>query len=117
MVDSIQSLIEVRPVLDEMLQGQAIALTDEEWEILIELTTILEPCKVVVEALCREDADLLSAEISLKWLFTTLENIGNPLALELSEEFKVEIEKWKVKVVDSMNFQSFSSLSSSSSKV
>ena len=93
MVDSIQSLIEVRPVLDEMLQGQAIALTDEEWEILIELTTILEPCKVVVEALCREDADLLSAEISLKWLFTTLENIGNPLALELSEEFKVEIEK------------------------
>ena len=90
MVDSIQSLIEVRPVLDEMLQGQAIALTDEEWEILIELTTILEPCKVVVEALCREDADLLSAEISLKWLFTTLENIGNPLALELSEEFKVD---------------------------
>ena len=53
MVDSIQSLIEVRPVLDEILQGQPIALTDEEWEILIELTTILGPCKVVVEALCR----------------------------------------------------------------
>ena len=66
-VDSIQSLIDVRPVVEEVLKYQTLALTESEWDKMNEMVKILAPCKIVVEMLCREDADLLTAEQRKTW--------------------------------------------------
>ena len=67
---SIQSGLDIKPVLKQFLQYHPLlALSDSEWEIMEELAQLLEPCKVTVEALCRENTDLLEAEVVLKKLF------------------------------------------------
>ena len=63
MLDSIQSGLDIKPALKQFLQYHPLSLTDLEWEKLEELATVLGPCKATFEALCREDADLLSKQI------------------------------------------------------
>ena len=93
MVDSIQSGIDIKPVLKQFLQYDALSMSDSEWEVMEEIAHVLGPCKVTVEALCREDADLLTAEVVLKKLFKTLRSFDTVLANELCDALVVEIEK------------------------
>ena len=93
MLDSIQSGLDVKPVLKKFLQYHPLALTEEEWEKMETLAQVLGPCKATVEALCREDADLLTAEVALKKLFKTLRSFEIPLANELCDALVIEIKK------------------------
>ena len=93
MLDSIQSGLDIKPALQQFLQYHPLSLTDLEWEKLEELATVLGPCKATVEALCREDADLLSAEVILKKLFKTLRSFESVLADELCDTLVKEIKK------------------------
>ena len=93
MLASIQSGIDVKPVIKKFLQHHPLSLSDEEWEIMEEIASVLGPCKDTMEALCREDADLLSAEVSLKKLFKTLRSFETTLADELCNALVIEIEK------------------------
>ena len=93
MVDMIKSLLEIKPVLQKILKHQTIELSETDWKNMAELERILDPVKKVVEVICREDADLLIAEVYFKKLFKTLESIGTPLALEFLKNLKDEIKK------------------------
>ena len=93
MLESLQSIIDIKPVLKEFLQHTNLALSEDEWKQIEEATQILTPCKHVVNAICREDADLMLAEIAFKKLFKTLEEYEYPLAKELLLHLKTEIRK------------------------
>ena len=93
LVDSIQSGIDIKPVLKQFLQYDALSMSDSEWEVMEEIAHVLGPCKVTVEALCREDADLLTAEVVLKKLFKTLRSFETVIANELCDALVIEIKK------------------------
>ena len=72
MVESLQSGIKIREFLQKFLRNSPLDLTDSEWDKMEEMAQILDPVKTVVEMICREDADLLMAEVAIKKLFKML---------------------------------------------
>ncbi len=64
-----------------------LTFSDEDSEQISQLVSGLQPVKVTVEALCRSDANLLTAEVALKFLMTTLngQKEQSPLAGQLVE--------------------------------
>ena len=92
---SIQSGLKIKPVLQQVLKFSTLKLSDSEWNKMEEVANILEPVKVVVEVICREDADLLNAEVSFKELFGTLGSLESESAQNLLEALKVKISnRW-----------------------
>ena len=93
MVDSIKSILDIKPVLKDFLKYNTLEFNEEEWDLLDELYGVLSPVKDVVNIICREDADLLEAEVVIKELFNHLESLGTNLSQKLLEALKVEIKK------------------------
>ena len=85
LVDSIQSGIDIKPVLKQFLQYDALSMSDSEWEVMEEIAHVLGPCKVTV--------DLLTAEVVLKKLFKTLRSFETVIANELCDALVIEIKK------------------------
>ena len=85
----------VRLALLEM--GSDIVISDDEIEALKQLIQILEPARYAVDALCRRDATLLTAERINGVVFKRLEKVikehpQNILAAEFYESLKNRIE-------------------------
>jgi len=59
-------------------------LTDADFNVVDDLVATLEPVKIVVEALCRRDVTLVSAEAALDLCFVELEKQPSELAKTLS---------------------------------
>ena len=75
--------------------GTQSAVSDDEFVIVQQLASILEPVKVTSDALCRDDATLISADGALKFLFVKLDELdsqGNAFSKPLSESLKKRIE-------------------------
>jgi hypothetical protein len=61
----------------------SIAFDEEELNMIHNLVTLLEAVKLAVEALCRRDATLLSADTTISFV---INNLGNSdLAVQLKE--------------------------------
>jgi hypothetical protein len=68
--------------------GSGISYDEEELNMIHNLVTTLEPEKFAVEALCRRDATLLSADTTISFM---INNSGNSdLAIQLKDRFHVE---------------------------
>lgn len=61
--------------------------------VLQKLQMILTPTKLAVEALSREDANLLTAEAIIDVLLKKLESINDPLALQLVDSLELKISE------------------------
>jgi hypothetical protein len=66
-------------MIDLNIQGKD-QLTDTDFQVVSCLVSTLEPIKLVVEALCRRDVDLISAEAALKVCLIELQNQTTELA-------------------------------------
>lgn len=73
--------------------GSAINFSDEEFELLSTIIDTLTPIKLGVESLCRKDANLLTADATIKFIITALSQIIHPMAAQLLEAFKSRILK------------------------
>ena len=105
LVDSLESGIKIRPVLDDFLKYSTLKLEKEDWDAIDELVAALVPIKTVVESICRTDADLFEAEIVIKELFKELESVGSDLALKLLAALKIEIKKrWHPDIVGLLKY-------------
>ena len=105
MVESLQSGIKIREFLQKFLRNSPLDLTDSEWDKMEEMAQILDPVKTVVEMICREDADLLMAEVAIKKLFKMLKDIGTDLAEQLLTHLKTEIGKrWQTDVAGLLKY-------------
>ena len=60
-------------------------LEDNEWSTINDLISALQPVKATVEAVCRRDADLFTADVALKFMFSKLEELGSFTSSELVE--------------------------------
>jgi hypothetical protein len=75
--------------------GAQSAVSDDEFVTVQQLASILEPVKVTSDALCRDDATLISADGALKFLFMKLGDLGsqsNVFSEQLLESLKERIE-------------------------
>ena len=56
---------------------------------------VLLPVKLVVEALCRSDADLMTAELAFEELFNDLKNMESNIAKDMLAAFENRIkDRW-----------------------
>jgi hypothetical protein len=71
--------------------GSSILFVAEELNMIHNLGTTLEPVKLAVEALCRRDAILLSADTLISFI---INNLGNSdLAVQLKESLSRRINE------------------------
>lgn len=68
-----------------------IQFSDEEFNVLSSIIAALTPVKLTVDALCRKDANLLTADASLTFMLDTLSKQKSAIALELLEALKSRI--------------------------
>ena len=64
----------------------------------------LQPVKVAVEALCREDINLYTADVTLKFLLDELSKQSSFLARELKEEIIIRIKERRTVYFDVINY-------------
>ncbi|GBO18733.1 hypothetical protein AVEN_21860-1 [Araneus ventricosus] len=67
--------------------------SDLEWSKIKDMIESLQPFKLAVEALCRRDSTLLTAETTLKFILEKLVTQGTMLSDELSEALRVRIKE------------------------
>lgn len=67
--------------------------TEEEFSVLKDLDNIFQPVKLAVEVLCRQDATLLTAETTLKFMIRKLEELKKPLAQEMALSMRQRISQ------------------------
>lgn len=91
-------------------------ISREDFALIKSLTEVLQPIRLVSEALGRRDATLLTAEGSLSFLFLKLKNQkDNPIASKLFEAVLKRInERRNIKLVSLMKFLHNNQASSSS---
>ena len=105
MVDSIKSLLDIKPVLQEFLKYSILDFNKEEWTLLEELHGILMPVKDVVNIICTDDADLIDAEVAFQELFNVLEANDSTLAKNLLKSLKAELKKrWNPKIAGLLKY-------------
>jgi len=68
-----------------------IHFSDEEFNLLSSIIAALTPVKLTVDALCRKDANLLTADASLTFMLDALSQQKSAIALELLEALKSRI--------------------------
>ncbi|GBL92485.1 hypothetical protein AVEN_174752-1 [Araneus ventricosus] len=73
--------------------GSDTKFSDLEWSKIKDLIDSLQPCKLAVEALCRRDSTLLTAETTLKFILEKLLTQDTVLSAELSETLCVRIKE------------------------
>ncbi|GBM96116.1 hypothetical protein AVEN_7992-1 [Araneus ventricosus] len=73
--------------------GSDTTFSDLEWSKIKHLIESLQPFKLAIEALCRRDSTLLTAETTLKIILEKLVTQDTMLSAELSEALRVRIEE------------------------
>ncbi|GBP98355.1 hypothetical protein EVAR_50556_1 [Eumeta japonica] len=68
-----------------------LKFSDLEWSIIKELRGSLQPFKLAVEALCRRDSTLLTAETTLKFILEKLLAYDTVLSIDLSNALRARI--------------------------
>lgn len=81
-----------------------IVFSQIELNLLHEVIQILQPVKVAVEKLCCEDCNLLSADVTLKFMLDELSELKHSMSQELREKLIVEIKKRRNKYSDVLQF-------------
>lgn len=94
--NSLFSMLERFYMLKSCIQKSIIDLkldsfSDEEFEAISVAISALHPVKLAVEALCRKDSNLISADTTFKFLFDELGKINSTLSNELLIALKERI--------------------------
>jgi len=73
--------------------GQANELTDADFTAIGEIVACLEPLKVAVNALCRRDTNLISAQAALQFCIIQLQKQSSELARTLAEVLEGRVKE------------------------
>ncbi|GBO05139.1 hypothetical protein AVEN_199559-1 [Araneus ventricosus] len=73
--------------------GSDTKFSDLEWSKIKDLIDSLQPFKLAVEALCRRDSTLLTAETTLKFILEKLLTQDAVLSAEFPEALRVRIKE------------------------
>ena len=91
----LESILKIKTPLKKVLKDSDLALSELEFVRIREVLDVLMPVKVVVEALCREDADLMVAETAFNELFKSLKANNSFLATKMLESLRKRVKsRW-----------------------
>lgn len=94
----------VRKSLIDLKSG--IQFTNDELTLLSDIILALQPIKVAVETLCREDVNLYIADITLKFMLDELANLNTLLSNELSNALIYCIKERRTSYSDVLQYLS-----------
>ena len=106
--NSLLSMLErfysVKVCIDKALidTGSDTKFSADEWSLINELIASLQPVKLAVEALCRRESSLITADTTLKFVLDKLKSQDTILSAELSEALRKRIGEWRLTEVTGM---------------
>lgn len=95
--NSLLSMLErfysVKVCIDKALidTGSDTKFSTDEWSLINELIASLQPVKLAVEALCRRESSLITADTTLKFVLDKLKSQDTILSAQLSEALRKRI--------------------------
>jgi hypothetical protein len=87
----VKTEVAIRETLTEFKALEIIETLD--FDALKTLLKAMEPVKLAVENLSREDATLMSADTILEFMFNKLSNLNNDISTKLMENLKCRVEE------------------------
>lgn len=70
---------------------EPLSITDEEFNRIHEVITVLSPIKLATDAICRRDTDLVAADVSIQFMMTKLNCTGSDLSNKFFNALKGRI--------------------------
>jgi hypothetical protein len=95
LLDMLSTLLRLRgPVQKALIDlKQSSLVSDGDWDVIRDIVSALEPVKAVVEALCRRETNLLSADAALKLCIEELRSNGSELAKATAAALRTRIKE------------------------
>jgi hAT family C-terminal dimerisation region len=90
----------VNKALEEL--GATENFSDENTNVLAEVDHVLGPLMLAITELSKENANLITAEGTLLFVFQKLKKVNSPLAIELLKTLEMEIDKRRNKEIISL---------------
>lgn len=101
-----KALIDIREV---------VYFTDDEFNQMNELIRVLQPVKLVVEALCKRDATLISCDIVLQFVMTRIKEGDSDIATKVYESIKKRILERRTYLSEVISYLNYGKLHSCTS--
>lgn len=106
MCDMLETFYKVRLCVKKALIDLKVAIEFSEFEFNLMENTIaaLLPVKITVEALCREDATLISADAALQFMFERLAEVEGEISEKLSFELNERVNQRRTEAASVVQF-------------
>lgn len=93
LVDMIERFLRLVPEVKETLDdlGKCFEFEDREIASLKEILSVLKPVKLAVDALCRRDATLITADAAIKFMMEKVRSVDSEFSREFYEKLKTRI--------------------------
>ena len=76
-------------------------VSQKEFSLIYDLICVLRPVKIVVEALCKSDSNLLAADVTIKFMLDELTKLNQiNLANDLKEKIIIRIKERRTVLSD-----------------
>lgn len=100
LVDMLERFISLHDCIQKALIDlkSKISFTDEDFKVAEAVFLVLQPIKVSVEALCRRDANLITADASLKFIMDKLRKIDNEFSIKMQTALEIRIKERRTDV-------------------
>ena len=95
LVDMLARFLHLRgPVQKALIDlGQSAEVSDADFAVITEIVACLEPLKVAVNALCRRETNLISAQAALQFCIIQLQKQNSELARTLAEVLEGRVKE------------------------
>ena len=81
-----------------------IKFSEVEFQLMNDTIDVLQPIQYAVESLCRQDADLLTAEATMKFLLNNLSQNKSSLAAEMKDALEFRIKQRRTNFSALLNY-------------
>src|SRR5437879_4966000 len=78
-------------VQNALTDVSSTSFTQHEFQLISEIINSLTPIKVTVEALCRRDVNLLTADTAMSFMMDKLKEQNNSLSMQLHSALRFRI--------------------------
>lgn len=83
----------VQKALIDLNSIYAFNINDADFKHISSLIAMLAPLSLAVEAMCRRDASLLTANVTVSFMLNQLDKLDDEVAIEFTNSLKDEIIK------------------------
>lgn len=94
----------VKKALLDFVVADSIQLIDFEYQKITDLVNVLRPIKVTVDALCRSDANLITADIALEFMFSKLIEFDTEISQQLFLALSMRIKERRTDLSSLLQF-------------